>query len=172
MTCGVMTGQQPLVSALVVSHNVTGLLKDTLRALSNDRGPDLEVIVVDNNSAEDPSEAVGLEFPEAKLIPLPENVGYGRANNVAFEHAKGDLILLLNPDVTVSPGCVEHLVNFLRRHPDAGVVGPRVVRPDGSPDLAARRSFPTPCASLFRLLGLSRLFPGSSRFNRYNLGAL
>ncbi|MBO0731650.1 MAG: glycosyltransferase family 2 protein, partial [Acidimicrobiaceae bacterium] len=131
MTYGVITGQQPLVSALVVSHNVTGLLMDTLRALDNDRGPDLEVIVVDNHSADGPPEAVGIEFPEAKLIALSENVGYGRANNVAFEQAKGDLILLLNPDVTVSPGCLQRLVDFLQCHPDAGVVGPRLVRPAG-----------------------------------------
>jgi GT2 family glycosyltransferase len=106
------------------------------------------------------------------FLPLVENVGYGRANNVAFEQAKGDLILLLNPDVTVTPGCVGHLVRFLENHPDAGAAGPRLVRPDGSPDLAARRSFPTPAASFYRMAALSRLLPGSARFNRYNLGAL
>ncbi|MBO0730713.1 MAG: glycosyltransferase family 2 protein [Acidimicrobiaceae bacterium] len=164
--------EQPLVSALVVSHNVRGLLLDTLRALANQGWPNLEVIVVDNHSADGSAEAVTLEFPEAKLISLGENVGYGRANNVAFEQAQGTLILLLNPDVTVSPGCLGHLVRFLHQHPDAGAVGPRLVRPDGSPDRAARRSFPTPGASFYRVSGLSRLFPGSARFNRYNLGAL
>ncbi|MBO0728071.1 MAG: glycosyltransferase family 2 protein [Acidimicrobiaceae bacterium] len=168
-----MTGEeQPLVSVLVVSHNVRGLLLDTLRALSNDGWPNLEIIVVDNHSEDGSVEAVGMEFPEAKLVALSENVGYGRGNNIGFERARGDLLLLLNPDVTVSPGCIGHLVRFLHEHPDAGAVGPRLVRPGGKPDLAARRSFPTPRASFYRMTGLSRLFPGSARFNVYNLGAL
>ncbi|MBO0727928.1 MAG: glycosyltransferase family 2 protein [Acidimicrobiaceae bacterium] len=172
MTAGVtIEEQQPLVSVLVVSHNVRGLLLDTLRALANEGWPNLEVIVVDNESADGSAEAVGLEFPQTELIALTQNLGYGRANNVAFERAKGDLILLLNPDVVVSPGCVGHLVRFLQEHADAGAVGPRLVRQDGSPDLAARRSFPTPLASFYRITGLSRLFPASARFNRYNLGA-
>ncbi|MBO0727847.1 MAG: glycosyltransferase family 2 protein [Acidimicrobiaceae bacterium] len=171
MTAGVTIEEQPLVSVLVVSHNVRSLLLDTLHALGNEGWANLEVIVVDNHSADGSADAVRLEFPRAKLVGLSENIGYGRANNVAFERAKGDLILLLNPDVTVSSGCIAHLVRFLQEHPDAGAVGPRLVRQDGSADLAARRSFPTPRASFYRMTGLSRLFPASSRFNRYNLGA-
>jgi GT2 family glycosyltransferase len=162
----------PLISVLVVNHNVRELLRDTLNALENEGWPNLEVIVADNASADGSAAMVQREFPTVRLLPLLENVGYGRANNVAFEQAKGDLILLLNPDVTVTPGCVGHLVRFLENHPDAGAAGPRLVRPDGSPDLAARRSFPTPAASFYRMAALSRLLPGSARFNRYNLGAL
>jgi GT2 family glycosyltransferase len=162
----------PLISVLVVNHNVRELLRDTLNALENEGWPNLEVIVADNASADGSAAMVQREFPTVRLLPLLENVGYGRANNVAFEQAKGDLILLLNPDVTVTPGCVGHLVRFLENHPDAGAAGPRLVRPDGSPDLAARRSFPTPAASCYRMAALSRLLPGSARFNRYNLGAL
>jgi GT2 family glycosyltransferase len=162
----------PLISVLVVNHNVRELLLDTLNALENEVWPNLEVIVADNASADGSAAAVRCEFPSVRLLSLTENVGYGRANNVAFEQAKGDLVLLLNPDVTVTPGCLQHLVRFLENHPDAGAVGPRLVRQDGSPDLAARRSFPTPAASFYRVTALSRLFPGSARFNRYNLGAL
>jgi GT2 family glycosyltransferase len=161
-----------MVSVLVVSHNVRELLRDTLNALDNEGGPNVEVIVADNASADGSAAMVECEFPRVSLLTLVENVGYGRANNVAFEQAKGDLVLLLNPDVTVTPGCVAHLVRFLENHPDAGAVGPRLVRPDGSPDLAGRRSFPTPAASFYRVTALSRLLPGSARFNRYNLGAL
>jgi GT2 family glycosyltransferase len=162
----------PLISALVVSHNVRDLLRDTLRSLLNDGWPNLQVIVVDNASTDGSAGMVRHEFTGVKVLELRDNLGYGKANNVAFEHAKGELILLLNPDVTVAPRCLENLAGFLEDHPDTGVVGPRLVRPDGSPDLAARRSFPTPAASFYRMTALSRLFPGSSRFNRYNLGAL
>src|SRR5207237_4759155 len=133
---GMPTESLPLVSALVVSHNVRDLLLDTLRALENDGWAELEVIVVDNASVDGSVDAVRCEFPEARVIPLTENLGYGRANNVAFERARGELVLLLNPDVTVAPHCLENLVRFLEDHPDAGAVGPRLVRPDGSPDLA------------------------------------
>jgi GT2 family glycosyltransferase len=162
----------PLVSVLVVSHNVRDLLLEALQALGNDGCPNLQLIVVDNASADGSAEAVERDFPTADVLGLAGNLGYGKANNLAFQRAKGDLILLLNPDVTISPGCLDHLVRFLEEHPDAGAVGPRLVRPDGSPDLAARRSFPTPETSLYRFAALSRLFPGSARFNRYNLGAL
>ncbi len=58
---------------------------------------------------------------------------------------------------------------FLDAHPAAGVTGPRVRRPDGSLDRACRRSFPTPQISFYRMIGLSRAFPKSRRFNAYNL---
>jgi GT2 family glycosyltransferase len=161
----------PVVSAIVVSHNVERLLVDTLRSIFNESPPPLEVIVVDNASSDGSADAVQCQFPRAQLIRLSKNLGFGRANNVAFERARGDLLLLLNPDVTVSTGCLAELVDFLRRHPEAGAVGPRIVRPNGNPDLAARRAFPTPEAALYRFTGLSRLFPRSARYNRYNLGA-
>jgi GT2 family glycosyltransferase len=172
LTAGMATPSRPLISALVVNHNVRDLLLCTLRALENDSWPNLEVIVVDNASEDGSAAAVRCEFPGVSVLPLTRNVGYGRANNLALEHAKGDLILLLNPDVTLTPGCLDHLAAFLEDHPDTGAVGPRLVRPDGRPDLAARRSFPTPAASFYRVTTLSRLLPGSGRFNRYNLGAL
>ena len=162
---------RPLVSAIVVSHNVRDLLMDTLRTVLNEARPPLEVIVVDNASADGSADAVDCRFPQVQLIRLPRNLGFGAANNIGFERARGRFLLLLNPDVMVGAGCVKELADFLRRHPDAGAVGPRLVRPNGSPDPAARRAFPTPEAALYRLVGLSKLFPRSARFNRYNLGA-
>src|SRR5438309_9550802 len=107
------TEWRPPVSALVVSHNVRDLLLSTLRALENDDWPALEVIVVDNASVDGSVAAAQREFPRARVVALAENVGYGRANNVAFDHARGELILLLNPDVTVAPHCLDNLVRFL-----------------------------------------------------------
>jgi len=76
---------------------------------------------------------------------------------------------LLNPDTLVPPGSLAALLNRLAAHPEAGVVGPKLVRPDGSMHLACRRSFPTPAVAFYRISGLSRLFPSSPRFGRYNL---
>ncbi len=77
--------------------------------------------------------------------------------------------LLLNPDTVLPPSALADMLAFMREHPRAGVVGPRLVREDGSLDRACRRSFPTPEVAAYRLSGLSRLFPRSERFGRYNL---
>lgn len=77
--------------------------------------------------------------------------------------------LLLNNDTVVPPAALDGLVDYLEAHPDVAVVGPRLLLPDGSLDLACRRSFPTPEVAFYRMLGLSRIFPRSPRFARYNL---
>jgi N-acetylglucosaminyl-diphospho-decaprenol L-rhamnosyltransferase len=89
----------------------------------------------------------------------------------AGEHPSGAprYALLLNPDTEVPPDALGRVVAFADADAEIGVLGPKLVRPDGSLDLACRRSFPTPELSAYRMLGLSRLFPHSRRFGRYNL---
>jgi GT2 family glycosyltransferase len=163
---------RPLVSALVVSYNVRASLLDALRALYASNAPSVEAVVVDNASTDGSADAVEAAFPQAKVIRLEENLGFGRANNAGLKSCEGELILLLNPDVIVNEDCVRNLAALLSETRTAGAVGPRLQRPDGRPDLAARRAFPSPISALYRFIGLSRLFPKSRRFNRYNLGHL
>lgn len=80
-----------------------------------------------------------------------------------------DYVLFLNPDTVVPPDAFAFTMRFLEEHPDAGVVGPKVVKLDGSLDLACRRSFPTPTSSFFKLAGLSKLLPNNPVVARYNL---
>lgn len=80
-----------------------------------------------------------------------------------------DYVLFLNPDTVLPPSAFEQTVRFLEERPQAGVVGPKVVKLDGTLDLACRRSFPTPASSFFKLTGLSKLFPRSKLVSRYNL---
>jgi GT2 family glycosyltransferase len=167
-----MTNGKPLVSAVVVSYNTRDLLLDCLRAFYACSDLPVEAVVVDNASTDRSAEAVAREFPGAKLIRQPANTGFGRANNAGLQRADGRFILLLNPDVTVMPGCVGRLADFLLVRPDAGAVGPQLVRPDGSLDHAARRGFPSPSASLFYFTGINKAFPQSERFNRYTMGHL
>jgi len=160
----------PLVSAIIVSYNVKDYLLESLRALYSSTDIPVEAIVVDNASRDGSLEAVREEFPQAKLHRMKKNVGFGRANNVGLEMAEGRFALLLNPDVMVAPDCVGKLADFLLVRPDVGGVGPRLLRPDGTQDLAARRAFPTPAIAFYRVSGLSRVFPKSARFGRYNMG--
>ncbi len=77
--------------------------------------------------------------------------------------------LLLNPDTELPPTALADMVAFLDARPQAAAAGPRLIRPDGSLDLACRRAFPTPEVAFYRMLGLHRLFPHSPRFARYNM---
>jgi GT2 family glycosyltransferase len=164
--------REPLVSAIIVNYNVKDLLLDCLAALFEGTDVPFEAIVVDNNSRDGSAAAVEAEFPQVKVHRTRKNVGFGKANNAGLELASGRFVLVLNPDVMVRPGCIGELADFLLVRPDVGAVGPRLVRPDGRPDPAARRAFPTPGIAFYRLSGLSRLFPHSPRFGRYNMGHL
>lgn len=164
----------PDVGVIIVSYNVADLLRKCLRSVLASRGVGLAVCVVDNGSADGSAELVRTEFPQVHLIVSPENRGYSAANNLGIKHFLAQTpppryILLLNPDTEVPPDGIAEMVAYLDRHPEAGIAGPKLVRPDGSLDLACRRSFPSPEVSFYRMVGLSRLFPRSRRFGRYNL---
>jgi GT2 family glycosyltransferase len=161
---------RPSVSAIVVSYNVRDQLLETLGAYYSTSGQQAEVVVVDNASSDGSADAVAAAFPQATLIRLGQNLGFGSANNAGLERCHGELILTLNPDVLVKVGCVTALADLLAANSSAGAAGPRLERPDGKLDLAARRGFPSPLSAFYRLSGLSRMFPRSRRFNRYNLG--
>ncbi len=80
-----------------------------------------------------------------------------------------DYVLFLNPDTVLPPDALDVTVDFLKTHTEAGIMGPKVIKPDGSLDLACRRSFPTPLSSLFKLTGLSKVLPHNRLVARYNL---
>jgi GT2 family glycosyltransferase len=117
----------------------------------------------------DAADMVAAEFPEVSLVRNDDNRGFSRANNQGFREARGRKVLLLNPDAQVQEGAIDRLVAFLDAHPDVGIAGGRVNSPDGTLQRASRRSIPTPMVSLFRLAGLSRIFPNHPAARAYNL---
>jgi GT2 family glycosyltransferase len=172
-----MATQQNLdLSILILNYNTRAQLRACLESLlmegSTSLGGgsiDAEVFVVDNDSSDGSADMVAHEFPWASLIRSPRNGGFAFGNNQALVQARGGAVLLLNPDTLMPRGAIASLLDRLATHPAAGVVGPKLIRPDGSMHLACRRSFPTPSIAFYRLSGLSRLFPSSPRFGRYNL---
>jgi GT2 family glycosyltransferase len=78
-------------------------------------------------------------------------------------------VLLLNPDTVTPPGALDALIDYMETHPDVGACGPKLLLADGSLDMACRRSFPTPEIAFYRMVGLSKIFPRSPRFGRYNM---
>ena len=165
-----MPATKPVVSALIVSYNVKGLLLKCLEAFYAHADVPVEAVVVDNASTDGSPAAVASEFPQATVLAQQRNLGFGRANNVGLERCQGRFVLLLNPDVTVNPQAIGRMADFLITRQDAAVVGPRLLYPDGRNDPDARRSFPVPRTLFYRTVGLSRLFPKSRVFGRHNMG--
>ncbi len=160
----------PRLSLVVVNFNTRDLLRACLHSIEkSEEAPSAELFVVDNASSDGSADMVASEFPWARLIRCDSNRGYACANNLALRQSTGEYLLLLNPDTVLPPSALKEMAAFMDAHPEAGIAGPKLVREDGSLDLACRRSFPTPEVSFYRMLGLSRLFPESRRFGRYNL---
>ncbi|HDI52105.1 MAG TPA: glycosyltransferase [Bacteroidetes bacterium] len=167
---GINTTNEPLLSIILVSFNVKNFLEQALRSIQKATGQlSCEVIVVDNASQDGSVELVRSKFPEVQLIANDTNRGFARANNQAFRIARGKFIALVNPDVLVQEDTFQTLLDFLRSHPEAGMVGCKILNPDGTLQLACRRSIPTPWVAFTKLIGLSYLFPKSKIFGRYNL---
>ena len=158
------------LTVVVPSYNTRDLMEQTLRTvLEASAGLEVEVIVVDNASSDGSAEMVERKFPGIELIRNDRNLGFAAANNIAFRRARGRYVLLLNSDTIVRPDTLRGLVRFLDDHPEAAAAGCKILNPDGTLQLESRRSFPTPMAAFYKLSGLSRLFPHSRRFGRYNL---
>jgi GT2 family glycosyltransferase len=127
------------VSIIIVSYNARADLERCLASL-RDAPPSApsEVIVVDNAS-EDGSAATARAFPGVQVIASPTNCGFAAANNLGIRASTGANLLLLNSDTIVPPGTVDTLLGELDRHPEAAVVGPRLVDGSGRPELSFGR---------------------------------
>src|SRR3984885_15858108 len=90
-----------------------------------------EVIVVDNASTDGTPELVAELYPEFKLIRNAENLGFAKANNIGIAEASGDYICLVNSDVKFLDDCISPMIEYLAQHPAVGVVGPKMLAPDG-----------------------------------------
>jgi GT2 family glycosyltransferase len=182
----------PSLAIVIVSYNTRDLLRDCLRSISqNGATCALDIWVVDNASRDGSAAMVRAEFPHAHVIDSPRNGGFAYANNLALRELgvgswgsganapspnsqlpTPDYVLLLNPDTIVPPGALDALVGFMQANSAVGACGPKLLLGDGSLDLACRRAFPTPEIAFYRMTGLSRLFPHSPRFGRYNMSHL
>jgi N-acetylglucosaminyl-diphospho-decaprenol L-rhamnosyltransferase len=167
------------LAIIIVSYNTRRLLGECLTSVYRSQGDfAYEVWVVDNASTDGSAYMVAAEFPQAHLIRSELNGGWPYANNLgltAISAPQGQApryVLLLNPDTLLPSSALANMLAFMAEHPEVGAAGPRLVRANGELDLACRRSFPTPMSSFYRIYGLSRLFPHSPRFARYNLNYL
>jgi O-antigen biosynthesis protein len=136
------------------------------------KGMDAEIFVVDNNSVDGSCEMVKRTFPEVKLIENKDNPGFSKANNQAIRKAKGDYILLLNPDTVVEEDCFEKVCAYMDATPTAGALGVKMIDGKGHFLPESKRGLPTPQVAFYKMFGFASLFPKSKRFGRYHLGFL
>jgi N-acetylglucosaminyl-diphospho-decaprenol L-rhamnosyltransferase len=159
-----------VVSVVVVSYNTRDWLLRCLGSLPEASSHELDVIVVDNASADGSADAVAGAFPTVRLIRNGENAGFGRAVNQGAALARGDRLLLVNPDGYLEPGAIDALVAFADAHPEYVICGGRTVTPAGELDPRSCWGAPTLWSLLCSTLLLSTLRPGSRVFDPEALG--
>jgi GT2 family glycosyltransferase len=163
----------PDLSICVVTLQARDYLKDCLRSieLSGFQG-EIEIIVVDQNSVDGTAELLRKQFPKVQLIQTQTNEGFTKPMNLAMKVAKGRFVAQLNPDTVIHPGAFDHLCAFLKTHSKVGIVGPKVLNPDGTLQEPCRRGDARPWAVISYFSGLSKCYPDKAFFNGYLLSHL
>ena len=153
------------LSIIVVSWNGRELLDECLTALKKSKDSlTKQIILVNNGSHDGTDEVVKKFYPEVELISTPVNLGFTRANNLAYKQAKGKYILMLNSDAFISANALQKTVGFMEKKQDAGVVGARLVNRDGTEQHCVR-SFPTPLKLFLSNLNMDGNLPFCSRLD-------
>jgi N-acetylglucosaminyl-diphospho-decaprenol L-rhamnosyltransferase len=130
-----------------------------------------EVIVVDNASGDGTPDMIEREFPQARLIRSDRNLGFAGANNLAAREARGDWLLLLNPDTVVLDRALERLLAFGRGQDVAGLFGGRTLRPDGTLEPSSCWGPQTPWSTFCFASGLSTAFRRNPVLDPESLGS-
>jgi GT2 family glycosyltransferase len=162
-----------VLTVVIVNYNVKYFLEQCLRSVfAATQDLEAEVYVVDNNSSDGSAEWIKNQFPQVKLIENQENVGFSKANNQAIRLAKGDWVLLLNPDTIVPENCFNDILDYCQNHPKLGGLGVKMLDGSGVYLPESKRGLPTPEVAVYKMTGLSKLFAKNPRFGAYYHGNL
>jgi len=163
---GDLVEDRPDVSVVIVNWNTRDILRDCLRSVYENAGEiDFDVIVVDNASTDGSVEMVRREFDKVRLIANSENRGFAAANNQGMEVAAGRYMLLLNSDTIVLDGAIAKTAAFADAHPEAAVVGCRVLNRDRSLQPTCFM-YPSALNLLLAATYMNKFFPQSHFFGR------
>lgn len=166
-----MIPSDPDLSIVIVNYNVKEYIASLILSIRQaDYAGRVDVIVVDNASSDGSEEFLTSRFPDITFIANADNVGFAKANNQAIREVRTPFTLILNPDTLIRTDTLRVMADHLRANPDVGAAGCKILNPDGSYAPESKRAVPTPKTALYKILGLSRLFPSSRRFADYHLG--
>ena len=158
------------LSIVIVNYNVKHFLLQCLQSVQKAiAGIEAEVFVVDNASSDNSVEMLKDKFPWVILIANKENTGFSYANNQAVKLAKGEFVLLLNPDTLVEEDTFLKCMEFMNQTPDAGALGVKMINGNGEFLPESKRALPIPSVAFYKIFGLSKLFPRSKKFGSYHL---
>ena len=146
----------PDVSVVIVAWRAREDVLRCLAALEQSAGLPYEVVVVDDGSADGTPDAVRAAFPSAVVLAKERNEGLPAGRNAALSLARGRFVLMLDADTELRPGALQTLARVLDERPEVGLVGPKLVYPDGRLQLSCRR-FPPVLAPFTRRGPLARL---------------
>ncbi|MDB9964301.1 glycosyltransferase family 2 protein [Vicingaceae bacterium] len=161
------------LSVIIVNYNVQYFLENCLNSVCNSsKNIEFEVIVVDNNSVDGSLEMLKEKFPQTYVIANKDNKGFSKANNQAIKIAKGEYVVLLNPDTVVEENTFKLCCDFMDANPKSGGLGVKMLDGNGNFLPESKRGLPTPAVAFYKIFGLSALFPKSEKFGQYHLGHL
>lgn len=129
---------QPRVSACIVLYRSGQIAEQAVASVLNSDIP-IELHLVDNSPEDLQSRLLVAAFPQVHYLPQEKNLGYGQGNNAAMKYMRCEYHIIMNPDVTFDPHLVSRMVAFMDRHPDVGILTPRVFFPDGQEQFVPRR---------------------------------
>jgi len=150
------------LSIIIVNWNSIDYLKKCLSSIyGHAPGMQFEVVVVDNASYDGCAAILASDFPEVRFVQSTENLGFARANNLAFSKSTGRTLLFLNPDTEITGGALERMLVVFESKPDAGVVGCRLLNGDLSIQITSVQAFPTILNEALDITRLREWFPRS-----------
>jgi GT2 family glycosyltransferase len=155
------------LSIIILSHNVSALLKKSIESVYSTYGKNVQIIVVDNASTDDSVDLIKKDFPEINLIESKTNTGFSVGNNLARKSATGDIILFLNPDTEIKGRAISKCLEILAEHASIGAVTCQVMLSNGKMDYSCHRGLPTAWNTFCYWTGLSKLFSKSQYFSGY-----
>lgn len=155
------------LSLILVSYHSETPLREFFASLAaHPVGVSHEVIVVDNAPGDGTGRWLAGALPWVRVLPMTGNVGYARAVNAGIEQARGEHLLVINPDVLLADGAIDEAMTYLRAHPEAGLIGVQLLDPDGTVQRNARR-FYSLTTILLRRTPLGRLWPEHPELRRH-----
>lgn len=156
------------LSICILTLNSVEYLRKCLKSIQQfppDGG--YEILVADNGSNDGTVPMLQHEYPAVKIILNKENLGFTKPNNQMLRQAKGNFLLLLNPDTLLTEDCFNPQLDFLKANPDVGISIPKVLNADGSFQKQSRRGEATPIEVIGYFFRLGKLFPKNKPLNGY-----
>lgn len=159
------------MSILIVTYRSAALIGACLRSITEHTTvSNVEIVIVDNNSPDDTAEVIRRDHPDVVLIASDENLGFAKGMNTAADAARGEYLMLLNPDMELTSPAVDNIVAFARSNPGHGLYGGRTVNADGSVNISSCWGLPTPWSLTCFAFGLNTFFKRSDLFDPESLG--